>query len=159
MSILTVEKPGLSAGRIDGTGDSPFSCGMELPRKIAVRMEEMRLSQADLARATGIAQNSISRVLSGKQRLYLDQAKRIADFLSLPLDYIADDELDQPRAGVGLTDQESFLLRVVRELGYEESKARLLGPPRIETPGPQPSGDSPRWIAGPLGPTPQGRSQ
>lgn len=95
-------------------------------------MEERRLSQADVARAAGLQQTAVSRILNGKQRLYLDQAKRIADFLGVPVSYLADDDADAPKSDPGLSEADRTILAMARVLGHEAAMLRLMSPPVIQ---------------------------
>jgi transcriptional regulator with XRE-family HTH domain len=116
------------------TATEGFSYGMELVQKLTRLMEARRLSQADVARAAGMQQTAISRVLSGKQRLYLDQAQRIADFLSVGVDYLADDTQDEPRPlnpESSLTEDERAILRLSRLLDPEQALLRLATEPVV----------------------------
>jgi transcriptional regulator with XRE-family HTH domain len=115
------------------TVDVQFTYGMDLPTKLSQLMEARRVSQADVARAAGMAQTAISRVLGGKQRLYLDQAAQIADYLGVSVDYLADDSLDEPPRGPELSEDERVILRMARVLGAEKAIRRLVDPPILGT--------------------------
>ena len=128
---------------VDVMPDAGATCGMDVQAKIARLMDEKRLSQTDLAGAVGMAQTSISRFLAGRQRLYLDQAARMAKVLGVPVDYLADDAIDAPPPPVGpdgLSDDERHVLTIARHLGVREAIDRLLLN-RVEPPTPQ---DDPR---------------
>jgi transcriptional regulator with XRE-family HTH domain len=140
---------GVSLDAIRGLASN---CAMDLPAKIAQLMSRRRVSQVELASAAGMQQNSVSRVLNGKQRLYLDQAKRIASYLDVSVEYLADDTLDVPPPPTGpdgLTDDERHVLTIARHLGVREAIDRLLLH-RVEPPTPA---DDPR-ITGRLLPPP-----
>lgn len=114
---------------------------------IAERIEELlhtrRRSQAWLGEAAGMTQSSISRVLRGEQRLYLDQASAIAKALDVSLDELAS---ESPTSAVDATrpnspepsPEEWVVLKVVRRLGLaaDEAIERLMRPPgpEIEVP-------------------------
>ncbi len=52
------------------------------------RMGELGLTQADLARESGIAKSHVSRLLSGESRPTPDSAQRLSKALNLPPDTI-----------------------------------------------------------------------
>ena len=99
-----------------------------MQEKILRRMEERGLTQADLARLTKLHPTAVSRVLRGEQRLYVDQALRVAIALDLPLDYLADDSLESPPPSPTLTPDEDACLRLVRVLGAQQALQRLANP-------------------------------
>lgn len=62
----------------------------------------------------------------------LDQAFRLARFLGVPLDYLADDSIDEmPEPDV--SREEMSILEIVRDLGIQEARKRLLKAPEVES--------------------------
>lgn len=103
------------------------NCDMKLGEKILAGIAAKRWSQSDLARATGLNPTTVSRAVNGEGKLYLEQARRIAEALGVSLDYLADDSLDAPPTGPELTEQEAYILSTARRLGYDVAERRLLG--------------------------------
>ena len=98
---------------------------MELATRIAKLLDEREQSQSWLARKTGIDQSSLSKVISGKQRLYADQLAEIAAVLGVSPNEL----LGVPTQPAELPPEEFAALAVVRELGPKEAMKRLLRPP------------------------------
>lgn len=104
---------------------------MNMGEKITLLRRRRNLSQADLASRTGMAQTRISGIESGKSRGFGDQIKSIADALEVPVEYLLDDTWQT------ISDEEIEkgirVLRMVRELGPDESYDRLiLKPIKVE---------------------------
>jgi transcriptional regulator with XRE-family HTH domain len=97
---------------------------------IADKLTRLITNQSEVARKTGVAQSAISEASSGKRRLYVDQAMKIARALGVSLDYLADDAQDEP-APSSITADEERVLWLVRELGLTagELARRLTGEP------------------------------
>lgn len=87
------------------------------------------LDQSALAEAVGLSRSSISRILSGGQEPKLAVAWKLARLLGVPLDYLADEESEEPGQGGAIlfvSEDELTILKLVRRLGMEESMDRLL---------------------------------
>ena len=91
---------------------------MEFPEKLAKLIADSGMNQSRLSRHTGIAQSAISEMTVGKRRPYLDQGFRIARAIGVPLDYLADDEAQEP-PGPALSDDEEVILKIVRALNLD----------------------------------------
>ena len=65
---------------------------MKLSEKITKLKKLKGLSQADLATATGISKDAISKYERGDATPSVDYAKRIADALNVSLDYLVSDD-------------------------------------------------------------------
>src|SRR4051812_46954535 len=101
---------------------------MRFADKLGKLIEERQTSQTRLMRETGIAQSAISAMKRGEQRPYLWQAQKLARALGVPLDYLADDDADDPPApAVTLTEDERLLLARAREVGLIRAYALLSG--------------------------------
>lgn len=85
---------------------------MNFSEKLTCAIQLHRLTQEELAQATGLSQSTVSQLSNAKQRPYLDQAFKLARILGLSLEFLADDELD--REPVGLSEDERYLLRTFR---------------------------------------------
>lgn len=99
---------------------------MTLTEKILRLLDERHVSQAGLARETGLAPQMISDFLAGRRKqLYLHQALAIARALGCSVDYLADDTKDaDPHAR---SSDERAILGVFRASGLslEEAAGRL----------------------------------
>lgn len=101
-------------------------------------METMKWEKVErLATAKGLRKKQIADVMAvyptrisdwiagGTWRPDLNQALRLARLLDVPLEYLADDEMDEiPRPE--LTDAEIEVLKIVRKMGTAEAEKRLL---------------------------------
>ena len=102
--------------------------GMEFRAKLAKLRQERGLSQGDLGTAVGLHQSRISKWEKGDGEPSMKQAARLAITLRVPLDYLADDAIDEPPAPA-LTADEAILLWMARKLGVETAMDRLLDRP------------------------------
>lgn len=99
--------------------------GMEFAEKLELAITKSGKSQSQIARETGIDQSAISAMTRGKRRPYMDQALLLARSIGVPLEFLADDALDVP-PGLGLSEEERYILRMVRTIGAAEAERRLL---------------------------------
>jgi transcriptional regulator with XRE-family HTH domain len=108
---------------------------MTLSDKLKWLCGERRWGQADLMRAMGgdVSKSAMSDWFKGKFRPDLDSTLRMARALKVPLDYLADDALDEPPVS-DLSDDERYLLRVWRDSGLSVNLAagRIMGRFEIE---------------------------
>lgn len=108
---------------------------MDFPAKLALLIAQRNTSQSRLSRDTGLSQSAISLMTKGEQRPYLDQGLRLARALRVSLDFLADDDLDQPPRPE-LTDDERVIVSVVRAAGLSSDAAiRALWRARDDPPG------------------------
>lgn len=102
---------------------------MRLAEKLPMLMNQRGLKAADLARLTGIPSQRFTEwkdATPDRPRApTLAQALRVARALGVSLDYLADDEQDQPPTPA-VTDEERVILDMVHTLGVAEAKRRLL---------------------------------
>lgn len=89
--------------------------GMKFPEKLDKVIADSGKSQSRIARETGISQSAISAMTRGDRRPYMDQALKLARALGVPLDYLADESLDELPAPE-LTTDDRLILRIVRKL-------------------------------------------
>jgi len=68
---------------------------MKLSEKITKLKKLKKLSQADLATATGISKDAISKYERGDANPSVEYAKRIAEALNVSLDYLVSDDDQQ----------------------------------------------------------------
>jgi transcriptional regulator with XRE-family HTH domain len=107
---------------------------MGFAEKVRYLLKQQRLSQSDLAKAIGTNQPQVSRWLESANTLpKVPYLLKIARALSVPVDYLIDDEVDEPPAKQELTEDEKALLRLYRALkpalGEDEAMRRLAGQP------------------------------
>jgi transcriptional regulator with XRE-family HTH domain len=88
------------------------------------KLENLIENQSELARKTGIPQSAISEMISGKRKPYFVQMAKIAQALGVSLDYLGDDRQAEPPPGLSREDEE--ILKMVRMLGHDAAKARLM---------------------------------
>jgi transcriptional regulator with XRE-family HTH domain len=91
--------------------------------KMVLLIGRTGLSQAQLAKASGVTQSAISDMTRGIRRPYLDQGLALARALGVPLDFLADDELAEPPPPP--SEREEAILGIVRARERVEGKATL----------------------------------
>jgi transcriptional regulator with XRE-family HTH domain len=92
---------------------------MDLAEKLRTLCAEHRLKPADLARALGgVPKSTMSNWWNGVNKPDLETALKMARILNVPLDFLADDSLDDPPPP-GLSEDERYLLKTVRSLRIE----------------------------------------
>jgi transcriptional regulator with XRE-family HTH domain len=98
---------------------------MEFPKKLESLLARRKLSQKEVGTMIGVDQARISEWITGKskRRPPLDVAYRLAQVLDVPVEYLADDESDNPP--VLLTDEERKILEYIRRIGTKEAYRRL----------------------------------
>lgn len=100
---------------------------MTFRKKLKKLMAEQRLSYRDVVEYVGLSSTSIVANWlhpSDPGEPKLSQARKLAELLRVPLDYLADDSLDEPRSE--FSDDERHILQVVRSLGPGKALCRLL---------------------------------
>jgi transcriptional regulator with XRE-family HTH domain len=101
---------------------------MEFHEKLRLHLKRDRFSQSTLAEALDVSQNLVSRWSRGKNVPDVHQARAIADFLGLSLDYLTDVTVPAlSREGIDL-DRE--IRRLLRTFGPEESWRKLVEAPK-----------------------------
>lgn len=61
---------------------------MELKRILKALLQDKDLSIAQLARATGVARQTIDNWIAGQEPRSLTQVKKVADYFGVPVDYL-----------------------------------------------------------------------
>ncbi len=116
---------------------------MKIDEKLRKQMLDKGFNQQKLARASGVSDSEVSRILGGKSQPGLENALRLARALGVSLDYLADQALDHeagaPRDAGGSIEAEILesarslgvrharrILETAADLGYEVAIRRLL---------------------------------
>jgi transcriptional regulator with XRE-family HTH domain len=118
---------------------------MDAMAKIEKLLRAKGWKQNAFEKAAVLAENRLSKWKDGQGEPTLRQASRMARLLGVPLEYLADDELEDPPAGPGLTDDERAILDLYRALGLDRAE----GLRRLATPS-APGG---QMAAGPARPS------
>jgi transcriptional regulator with XRE-family HTH domain len=86
-------------------------------------------TQEELADAIGTHQQTVSRWLDSPNPPKVANLLKIARYLDVSVDYLVDDTMDALKGASSLSDDERYLLRVMRGLGldFEEIVRRLAG--------------------------------
>ncbi len=106
---------------------------MRYEEKLRKEMLLKGFNQQKLARASGVSDSEISRILSGKSLPGLDNALKLARAVDSSLDYLADDSLrTDPLRQRETSSREAEVLELADEIGHREAAqllmaARLLG--------------------------------
>jgi transcriptional regulator with XRE-family HTH domain len=99
---------------------------MRLDEKLERLARRKGLKQADVARAVkglpGAAKSSVANWFAGLQRPSLEAALRIARLLGVSVDYLADDDLDEPEA-VSFSEDQLAILQWVEEKRLSRNQA------------------------------------
>ena len=98
---------------------------MTLGEKLSKLIATRGTNKANVARTLGVSKSTIANWIEGKGVPKLYEAAKLADALGVPLDYLADDTLDEP-PGPELAPDEAEVFRLVRRMGVEEAHRRLL---------------------------------
>jgi transcriptional regulator with XRE-family HTH domain len=93
--------------------------------KICRLLAEKGITQVAMERSVGLAKNRISKWKEGTGEPTARQIWEIARALRVPVEYLLDDDQDRPKPPPD--EEEEHILWLVRELGYDEAKAQLLG--------------------------------
>lgn len=120
---------------------------MNLPEKLERLLARPGIRAIDVARKAGLRPQRITewKDPKSKRRPTLTQALALAQALDVPLDYLADDAQDDPPA----PDVPPDLVALIRTLGVERARARLLmlpepgSPPIVVSPDAPSYGDVP----------------
>lgn len=90
---------------------------MEFAEKVNKLLAEKGLSQRALAGLLGdVNKDSVNRWCRGSQMPDVKTALRLARVLGVSLDYLVDDQMDEPPT-LGLTSEELALVEAAREMG------------------------------------------
>ena len=102
--------------------------------KLGQKMLQLGLNGQKLARKSEVSDSEISRIMNGKSLPGLENAIALARAVNVSLDYLADDkvDLDPSRPQESVSEMETMVLRLVRELGLMQAShlletTRLIG--------------------------------
>lgn len=111
--------------------------------KIELLRKSRGWSQDELEQRAALAKGRISKWLSGQGHVHADHAWRLAKALAVDVDYLLDDEQEQP--ALAGQDKLAQPMALVKWLGAEEAMRRLTLDDRDARPargeGPPPSSD------------------
>ncbi|MDR3639275.1 MAG: helix-turn-helix transcriptional regulator [Isosphaeraceae bacterium] len=96
---------------------------MEFPAKLKLLIERNRYSQATVAKSFGISANLISLWVRGKSVPDLYQARRIADFFGVTVDFLSDNAADEPPVDADRASDERLILDLYHALGITKTEA------------------------------------
>ena len=103
---------------------------MKFGEKVRKYRTSIGMTQRELAQVVGVSQprwSNWEKAAASKIELGLVKLLRLARTLGVPLDYLADDELDD--VPMPASPEEMEILRWVRVIGIEDSRKRLAVPP------------------------------
>ncbi len=118
--------------------------------KLGQKMLQHGLNGQKLARKSDVSDSEISRIMNGKSLPGLENAMALARAVNVSLDFLADDgvDLDPSRPQESVTELETMILRIVRDMGlmqasyllettrligYEMAMQRLIAKPTVAT--------------------------
>jgi transcriptional regulator with XRE-family HTH domain len=111
----------VKADRSDTTRDMTSD---HFAEKVGRRLDELGLSQSDVAKAIGTYQSTISDWVQENRLPKIGFLIRLAEVLGTTLDYLVNDAI--PVGQHAHNKDEELILAMARALGYDESKRRLL---------------------------------
>jgi transcriptional regulator with XRE-family HTH domain len=92
--------------------------------KLARLCEERNWKRSDLARECGVSPTTAGNWWDGKRRPYDDTLVTIARIFGTTVDFLVDERQDAP-AGSALSEDEAYVLRVMRDMQLSASKVVL----------------------------------
>ena len=96
---------------------------MRFADKLQALCDKRGWNQSDLARAMSVSKNTASRWLGGKVQPFDGAFLKMGQVFGVPLEYLADDNQDQPHPG--LSEAEKRILWLASLVGHEEAGRRL----------------------------------
>jgi transcriptional regulator with XRE-family HTH domain len=91
--------------------------------KVIRACEQLGWNQARLASEVEVSPNTASRWVNGEVRPFRPEALRLARALRLSLDYLADDEMDEPATVPSLPPGDALVLEVFHALELDPHEA------------------------------------
>jgi transcriptional regulator with XRE-family HTH domain len=97
--------------------------------KVMALISDIPLDKAKTARAIGVDASQFGKWIKGTAWPKPEQLLALARFLEVSCEYLVDDTMDAPESASPLSEDERYLLRVMRglRLDFEESVRRLVG--------------------------------
>lgn len=97
---------------------------MEFRDKLIKLLDDRELSQADLARAMKTRDSTVQHWRDGRSRPGIKSLLKLARALRIDMAYLVDDALEEipPEPDPQIEE----IIRMVRDIGIEESRSRLL---------------------------------
>jgi transcriptional regulator with XRE-family HTH domain len=94
---------------------------MTFPEKLQKRLDELGWNQADLVRRTGVDKSTVSYWFQNKTNRFprLGEAAKLAHILGVSVDYLADDQLDEPAPPLGAA--EALAVEMIRTLNLSRA--------------------------------------
>jgi transcriptional regulator with XRE-family HTH domain len=102
---------------------------MDMIEKILRLLDEKDMTQSELESAARLAPNRISRWKAGTGEPTASQAVTIARVLDVPVQFLVDDAIESPQPKEDPQLRE--ILDIVRRLGYDTAKDRLIAAPDV----------------------------
>lgn len=99
---------------------------MRFEEKLRKEMLVRGFNQQKLARASGVSDSEVSRILAGKSQPGLENALKLARAVGVSLDYLADDTLDLDPASRSSDPWERELLSLAAEIGHRHAAQVLM---------------------------------
>jgi transcriptional regulator with XRE-family HTH domain len=105
---------------------------MRFEEKLRKQMLHQHFNQQKLAKASGVSDSEISRILSGKSLPGLENALKLARAVGVSVDYLADDTINEEPVRGATSPWESEVLGLAEALGLRNAahlleNARVLG--------------------------------
>jgi len=97
---------------------------MEIFEKVEKLLDAKGLRFADLGRATGMSSARMTQLRQGVGKISTHELLASARFLGVTVDYLVDPEIVEPERGI--TPAEAAILEMVRTVGTDEAKRRLM---------------------------------
>lgn len=99
---------------------------MRFEEKLRKEMLLKGFNQQRLARASGVSDSEVSRILAGKSQPGLENALKLARAVGVSLDFLADDRLETDPSRESPSPWEQGLLEVASELGPRNAAQLLM---------------------------------
>ena len=92
---------------------------MKMVEKILRLIDERGWTQTAFESMAGLAKNRITKWIDGQGEPKASQAGRMARLLGVTTDYLVRDDLDDPAAIAGLSEDDRMILRTIHAVGLD----------------------------------------